>query len=527
MRPSDDAALATSDPSVVVPSLARGRGWTVPLAVTGVYAAVVVFGAMHHEPWRDEVVPLSIARQARSVAGLVAPLRFEGHPALWYVLLWGAYRAVGQTWVLKAVSLAAAIGAMLLVNRSVLPWWLRVAFTASFFPLYQYSVVSRGYVVEMLLLFAFCAAYPRRREHPLAVALVLALLANTEAFGWIMTLAAVAMLAVDQIVARDPRRLAPDVWMAVGAVIVACGAALALLTASPASTHPLAQFRDLDAMRIARAVAAAVVHPAAHATAISVLPAPSLWVWVYFLYLLPRAAVLAFAVVGLVGIELLFDVVYGPKALWHLGNVMLVLVATAWLDAASRDATGASAASLRRVRTWLGRMLAIAIAVTVGGQVPRAVRALVVDYRYDYSASPRLAALLAGDPGLANAVVMGEPDPPLWSLPYYADNRIYLAREGVYRAWGVFAPPRRVAYDLDALLAAARAVRRECDCPVVITLGWGLDAPATHTIFPDTPFEETFTIDAASRAAFLAAARPLARLAPTVTDERYDVYVLR
>src|SRR5262249_23136150 len=132
-----------------------------------------------------------------------------------------------------------------------------------------------------------------------------------------------------------------------------------------------------------------------------------------------------------------------------------------------------------------------------------------------------------GDPGLANAVVMGEPDPPLWSLPYYADNRIYLAREGAYRAWGIFAPPRRVAYDLDALLAAARGVRVERDCPVVITLGWGLDATATHTIFRDTPFEETFTIDGASRAAFLAATRPLARLDQTMTDERYDVYVLR
>src|SRR5437588_811658 len=53
------------------------------VAVVLVYAVVVVRAAGRHEPWRDEVVPLSIARNARSLVELAAPLRFEGHPILW------------------------------------------------------------------------------------------------------------------------------------------------------------------------------------------------------------------------------------------------------------------------------------------------------------------------------------------------------------------------------------------------------------------------------------------------------------
>jgi hypothetical protein len=96
--------------------------------------------------------------------------------------------------------------------------------------------------------------------------------------------------------------------------------------------------------------------------------------------------------------------------------------------------------------------------VVLGGQILLGAKHITTDIQYDYSENRRLAELLAGDPTLAGAVVMGEPDTPLCSLPYYADNRIYLARENVFRDWGNFAPPRPVTYDLGALLEAARRV---------------------------------------------------------------------
>src|SRR5690349_982865 len=199
------------------------------VAVVLIYAVVVVWVAVHHEPWRDEVVPLSIARNAHSLAELAAPLRFEGHPILWYLLLWCSYRLVGSVAVLKAASLGCAIGGIALLNAGPLPWWIRVPFTFSFFPLYQYSVVSRGYSLELLLLFVFCALFPRRREHPVLVALVLGALANTEAFGLVIAVAAAGMLTVE---ALTRGAAVPSARGVVAVAVFLAGLALAVGIAS-------------------------------------------------------------------------------------------------------------------------------------------------------------------------------------------------------------------------------------------------------------------------------------------------------
>ena len=182
---------------------------------------------------------------------------------------------------------------------------------------------------------------------------------------------------------------------------------------------------------------------------------------------------------------------------------------------------------MERVRSWLGRILAAGFTVLLAGHVLIGVTQVQGDIVRDYSQNRRLAELLHGDPALAGAVVIGEPDAPVTSLPYYAGNAIYLPREGVYRSWLTFAPPRRAAYDLGALLAAARDVRAQSGRPVIIALGYDLQETGLHTRHSGTRYEETFAIAPESRDEFRAATRLLAKLTgPTVTDERYDVYLL-
>jgi hypothetical protein len=527
------ARTSRADVPVIVRAVAAHDGslprWTFAAAVTALYAAIVVWGSVHHEPWRDEVVPLSIARQARSLAQLAEPLRFEGHPILWYLVLWSGWAVVGQTWVLKAASVAAAVGAVLLLNRSPLPWWIRLTFTFSFFPLYQYSVVSRGYCLVMLLLFAFCALYPRRREHPLALALVLAALANTEAFGFIVVVGAVVMLIGDAVAAGTARTSTVADRRVVGAVaIVTAALVLAALVALPDRAHRGTGFGQVDVRGLLAGVAAAIGSPAAHSARMVVVPVASAWIWAYFVYLTRRPPLLGFAAVSLVGFEALFNLAHGPGAPWHIGNGALVLVATMWLDATGPPVASRLPEPVQRGRRWLGVALAVGVTAVFADHVLLGIDYVRADVAYEHSASRGLAELLREDASLANAVVTGEPDTALWSLSYYADNPLYLPREDTFRAWGIFAPPRLVDYDLASLLSAAGRVRDGCGCPVVIALGWDLGTPGTLTNFPGTRFEERFVITPAARDAFVAATRPLARLrGPTITDENYDVYVLR
>lgn len=502
------------------------RRWMWAVSVTAIFAVTVIWIASHHEPWRDEVVPLSIARRARSLAGLTEPLKAEGHPALWYLLLWCLYSVVGQTWVLKAASIGSAIGAVFLCNRGPLPWWLTGLFTFSFFPLYQYSVISRGYSLEMLVLFGFCAACPRRGEHPLAVALLLAALANTEAFGLIMAVAAGAMLVADAAMTGS-RRIATDRWVQLAVAAYVAGLALATMVAFPDASHRGTGVRQLDLQAVADGIWRAVSQPAAHSTRLAVLPWLSVWVWAYFAYLLRRPPLLCFAMISFIGIELLFNLVHGPGAPWHIGNVLLVAMATMTLDLSGTLAVYRLPARVAVVHRWLGRGLACGLIVVLASHIDLGIRDIVTDVRYDYSSSRRFGDLLHGTPELADAVIMGEPDLPLWSVSYYVDNPIYLAREETYRAWGMFVSPRKADYDLASLLAAARRQREQCRCPIVLTFGWDLDELGVHRNFPGTRFEEHFSITAEARDDFLRTMHPLAQLrGPAMTDEIYDVFVL-
>jgi len=212
---------------------------------------------------------------------------------------------------------------------------------------------------------------------------------------------------------------------------------------------------------------------------------------------------------------------------WRVLAGWVVLIAVVWMQRSGAVATLALLPELARARAWLGGALGVGAIALFADQAVMAGSYLRLDTRHDYSANRAFAELLRGDPTLAGAVVMGEPDAPLWSLAYYADNRLYLPREGTYRAWGITGPHRTRGYDLASLLDAARRVRTECACPVVVTLGWPLDAVGTFKIFADTPVEEQFVVTEAARDEFRAATRPLARLGPTITDENYDAYVLR
>ena len=73
----------------------RDLRWWMGAAIVVAYATVVVVTASYHELWRDEVVPLSIARGMPSFVDLWHMVRHEGHPLLWYAILRYARLAQG------------------------------------------------------------------------------------------------------------------------------------------------------------------------------------------------------------------------------------------------------------------------------------------------------------------------------------------------------------------------------------------------------------------------------------------------
>lgn len=141
-------------------------------------------GVAVHEPWWDEAQAWLLARDA-SVGDLLSnDLAYEGHPPLWYLILMipaklgMPYKAINVTSAL--ISIAGA--AILLSLRSV-PLLLRATIPFTFYSAYQYSVVSRSYVLIPPILFAIAALYAKRDERPVAFAALLALLSLVSVHG--------------------------------------------------------------------------------------------------------------------------------------------------------------------------------------------------------------------------------------------------------------------------------------------------------------------------------------------------------
>lgn len=147
--------------------------------IFAVYAGVTLLGALHHEVWLDEAQAWVILRDT-PFSGLPYRLHVEGHPPLWYLILYPFVKLGFPTDYVSVISwLFMVAGAWLLLFKVELPLPLKSVILASSGFLYVNSVMLRVYCLIPPLLFLILWAYPKRREHPALYGLLIALLANT------------------------------------------------------------------------------------------------------------------------------------------------------------------------------------------------------------------------------------------------------------------------------------------------------------------------------------------------------------
>ena len=519
----------------VARGLGRAHPWWAVGAIVALYATVIAFTAAHHEPWRDEVVPMSFAKRVASLGELWDVLRYQGHPILWYLVLRAAYLVFGTTAVMPVASVVIAVAAVaVFLACAPLPLWVKALVAFGYFPMFEYSVVARGNGLAMLLLFGFCALSVRGGS-PIAAAAMLAALANTTVLGFVVAVAAGAMVVVDGLVARDGVR--PAGRHVVAVIVYLAGLAHVAASNAPGTAVFPAAVGWRDVEPIVTALGWAIVNPVAHSAFLYWVPLPGLWLWLFLaLVLRRRPAVVVFALLSLVGFEMIFALVY-PASPRHGGYVLMVVLATLWLSEVWTWPDAPAPAG-----RWTRRLLVVPLVVVLGYQIVLGAGYVVDDVQLDYSSSERLAALIASDRRLDRAIVIGEPEALHQSLPYYRDNPIYFPQERAFRDW-MWSPwvsfsvasdstrslqiGRRADYDLGELLRTATDLRDTHGVPVVMALGWFVDGPQTQRAYVGTWYEQVFTVNPADRDAFLAATQLLGRLrSASFTDENYDVFVL-
>jgi hypothetical protein len=488
--------------------------WAFPFAVFAAWLALTIALAISHEPWRDEVRAFTTAMEAHSFLDLPRVLANEGHPVLWYVLIRAAAPAFGPASI-KVLSLALSAAAVFLVllhgrgNR-----WLRALFVFGALTVYEFPVVSQNYSLAFALFAAFAVAWPSRHTHPLLIALILAALANVNAHATIFA----SLLALYWLAGAFPLRRPRATLVAalLFAVALLCAAAMIRPTTA---TQVLRTAPD-GLFDLVATVGQGVAHlPFTLDGLLPGLP-PALRPALLLLLLaglLVRPAAAAVAALGVVAFAASTE--FYTASSRHQGMLylfLLVLYQTVLID---RPAARAVPRALHHA-ALLGALPALLLLQTVA-----AIHPVTADLTGPHSMTKALAKRFAGDPGLAGAVIVAEPDFLVEALPYYLQNEIYIVREGRYGHRVRFEDGSRLDLDLAGLLAAARRVRAESGRPVVIVIGHDLPDGGPGAV--EYPFKRRFLWTAGSLADYRRATLPIGIFRGSMTGEDFRADLLR
>jgi hypothetical protein len=179
-------------PPAPFPISDRAFGWGVTLAFT----AVLAFAALLHVMWRDEWIPLTIARHTDSYADFFSEIRYLGRNGF-FSFVWLLNRLGGIALFKAALIAISAAGVFLFARYAPFGRSQKALFAFGYYPLYEYGTILRDYGALLTLSIASMALLGSRSPRHLVFGLVIALLAQTNAFGFILAATFGAALLAD------------------------------------------------------------------------------------------------------------------------------------------------------------------------------------------------------------------------------------------------------------------------------------------------------------------------------------------
>ncbi len=175
--------------------------WWVFIALVGIN----FWQMLHHEMWRDEIQAWLIATESKgSLSKLFSNMRFEPQLGLWHFLLW-LLSLVSQNPILMQMFhfLCGTFAAALVMVYSPFHAAIRLLVVTGYYISFEYLLISRNYVLGVLLVFLFCSLYETLKRKPVIGGIILGLLANTSIYGAILSLALCSGLMLDIFSGQD------------------------------------------------------------------------------------------------------------------------------------------------------------------------------------------------------------------------------------------------------------------------------------------------------------------------------------
>jgi hypothetical protein len=512
------------------------RGLILPLFAI-LYLIIVIYTSYYHEVWRDEVRPLSLVIESQSLKHLFINLHNEGHPSLWYLILYGFYSIINNFVILKVASISVAtLSICLFLSTSPFTLLQKVLFIFGYFPIYEYSVFCRSYGLSMLLLFCFCTLYPRRFKKIILLSIILFLLSQTNAHSLIIVISIYISFLIELIVKR--KHLVSEIEykynLMAGMTLMAIGIVISIIQIYPDS-HSVVFSGFPSAYIIFKSFLLSTILPGSpillsgniFKIALNIKLIITIFmiiaIWLTYIFLLRNPFILIIFFISVVGLGMFSEIVY-PFEIRHKGFLFLLFIMAFWLDDREISAVRPYPTKLNKVIQFLAKQKGWFITLLLVTQVFIGSYVVIKEINTDFSSSKKAGRFINDDDKLKQAIIISEPDYLIESLPYYVTNQIYIPREYRFGKSVSFTDKNKRYYSLNELLNTAVRLKLELRKPILIFIGHKLTLEGPYEI--GFPYERQFYYDRESLEKLNQQTVRIKSFQEAITDENYDVFLL-
>ena len=158
------------------------------LAVVLPFLILFWINIAHHTMFFDEVNAWGISAASPTLSKLFYYVHYEGHPWLWYFVLWFPSRLTHDPVAMKWVEAALGTAIIAIIGTlSPFTYKQRALILGSYFLVWEYTVMCRMYGVMLLLTLIYLLRRTRSSDEVIANCALLGLIGNTDMTGVLLS----------------------------------------------------------------------------------------------------------------------------------------------------------------------------------------------------------------------------------------------------------------------------------------------------------------------------------------------------
>ena len=477
-----------------------------------------LLGILNHAMWRDELNGWLIARDSPSLTDFWNNIRYEGHPILWYACLYLLNQITRNAIAMQLFHLLlATMGMGLFIYFSPFSRLQKLLFTLGYLPIYEYLLISRNYAIGVLFLFAFCTLFKSREKNYLGLAIILALLANSNAYCLLITVALTITLIFEYIVSKyinlEIKINASLQNALLSLLIVLLGISLSVILLMPPTDSTLQGgadqwFLQWDFHRFNQALTRiwnsyilVLVPGDSKPPDVFLFAIISLGILAFVITIfLEYPIVLGFYLMGTGGI-VLFTYLKFLGSARHYGHLYLILIAAFWLSQYYSPSNILTqfifkipekfTPIITRWLNWTKKYKVTFLMMILYAQLAAGIVSFSRDVFLPYSASRETAQYIKAK-GWQDRFIVGSEDFAISPISGYLERKIYYPESQKEGSFVLFNQQRKIVNDQEILDQLQKLIHQNPK-PLLLILNHKLDASSSGlTIEPLKEFTHSF-----------------------------------